>query len=85
SDTDKDKIGSLIKRVEEIQADETKQAEYQNITQHALFLSRYDLEKIGFRALKLNVDMVNEPDLALNPEYSLFILIDEFKYGEFTG
>lgn len=29
--------------------------------------------------------MVNEPDLALNPEYSLFILIDEFKYGEFTG
>ncbi|HEK2722724.1 TPA: hypothetical protein SMT55_000293 [Proteus mirabilis] len=51
SDTDKDKIGSLTKRVEEIQADETKQAEYQNITQHALFLSRYDLEKIGFRAL----------------------------------
>ncbi|HBC5913619.1 TPA: glucosaminidase domain-containing protein, partial [Proteus mirabilis] len=51
SDTDKDKIGSLIKRVEEIQADETKQAEYQNITQHALFLSRYDLEQIGFRAL----------------------------------
>ncbi|EOZ4985383.1 hypothetical protein I4905_14280 [Proteus mirabilis] len=51
SDTDKDKIGSLIKRVEEIQADEIKQAEYQNITQHALFLSRYDLEKIGFRAL----------------------------------
>ncbi|HGM9954526.1 TPA: hypothetical protein ACKREX_000842 [Providencia stuartii] len=51
SDTDKDKIGSLIKRVEEIQADETKQAEYQNITRLALFLSRYDLEKIGFRAL----------------------------------
>lgn len=48
-------------------------------------MSRYDLEKIGFRALKLNVDMVNEPDLALNPEYSLFILIDGFKYGEFTG
>lgn len=51
SDTDEDKIGSLIKRVEEVQSDEEKQAEYQNITQHALFLSRYDLEKIGFRAL----------------------------------
>lgn len=51
SDTDKDKIGSLIKRIEEVQADEIKQAEYQNITQHTLFLSRYDLEKIGFRAL----------------------------------
>ncbi|UDN37367.1 glucosaminidase domain-containing protein [Proteus sp. NMG38-2] len=34
-----------------MQADETKQAEYKNITQHALFLSRYDLDKIGFRAL----------------------------------
>ncbi|MDN0021023.1 glycoside hydrolase family 19 protein [Providencia stuartii] len=43
---------------------------------------KYNYEKYS---QKLNVDMVNEPDLALNPEYSLFILIDGFKYGEFTG
>lgn len=34
---------------------------------------------------KLGIDMVNNPDLALEPEISLFILVDGFKYGVFTG
>jgi hypothetical protein len=34
---------------------------------------------------KLGLDLVNNPDLALEPENALFILIDGFKTGSFTG
>jgi len=34
---------------------------------------------------KLGVDLVSEPDRALEPNNSLFILIDGFKNGVFTG
>lgn len=34
---------------------------------------------------KLGVDLVNNPNLALKPEYAVFILVDGFKHGEFTG
>jgi hypothetical protein len=33
----------------------------------------------------LGVDLVNNPDLALKPEYALFILLHGFKFGTFTG
>ncbi|EKQ4521956.1 hypothetical protein P5L48_001045 [Escherichia coli] len=34
---------------------------------------------------KLGVDLINNPDLALEPNNSLFILVDGFKNGVFTG
>lgn len=34
---------------------------------------------------KLGVDLLKNPDLAMEPEYSWFILVDGFKYGVFTG
>lgn len=34
---------------------------------------------------KLGIDLVSDPDLALEPNNSLFILIDGFKHGVFTG
>lgn len=34
---------------------------------------------------KLGIDLVNNPDLALEPENSVFILVDGFKTGAFTG
>ena len=33
----------------------------------------------------LGIDLVNEPDLALDPQNSLFILVHGFKTGTFTG
>lgn len=33
----------------------------------------------------LNIDLVNEPDLVMRPDVSLFILIDGMKRGVFTG
>ncbi len=33
----------------------------------------------------LGVDLVNEPDLALNPDTALFVLVHGFKTGTFTG
>lgn len=35
--------------------------------------------------VKLKIDLLKNPDLAMIPEYSWFILIDGFKYGVFTG
>lgn len=34
---------------------------------------------------KLGLDLINNPDLALEPNNSLFILVDGFKNGVFTG
>lgn len=34
---------------------------------------------------KLKIDLVNNPDLAMKPEVSWFILVDGFKNGVFTG
>jgi hypothetical protein len=34
---------------------------------------------------KLNLDLVGAPDLALDPEIAVFILVDGFKTGAFTG
>ncbi|MCE0828748.1 hypothetical protein LVQ78_22340 [Buttiauxella sp. A2-C2_NF] len=34
---------------------------------------------------KLGVDLFNYPDLTLEPSNSLFILVDGFKFGVFTG
>ena len=34
---------------------------------------------------KLGIDLVKNPDLTKNPNYALFILVDGFKYGVFTG
>lgn len=34
---------------------------------------------------KLKIDLLKNPDLAMNPSYSWFILIDGFKTGVFTG
>jgi hypothetical protein len=36
-------------------------------------------------ATLLNVDMVNKPDLALDPNVALFVLVHGFKVGTFTG
>lgn len=33
----------------------------------------------------LGIDLVNNPDLAMRPEYALFILVHGFKTGAFTG
>ncbi|OJU53477.1 MAG: hypothetical protein BGN93_21365 [Acinetobacter sp. 39-4] len=33
----------------------------------------------------MGVDLVNDPDLALNPKNALFILVHGFKTGAFTG
>ena len=37
-------------------------------------------EKFGYE-----INLVNSPDLALEPEYAIIILLDGFKYGRFTG
>ncbi|NIL22158.1 carboxypeptidase [Yersinia mollaretii] len=34
---------------------------------------------------KLDIDLLNEPDLALEPNNALFILVDGFKFGVFSG
>lgn len=34
---------------------------------------------------KLGIDMVKNPKLAMEPNNALFILVDGFKNGEFTG
>ncbi|WP_053094511.1 glycoside hydrolase family 19 protein [Yersinia mollaretii] len=34
---------------------------------------------------KLGIDLLNEPDLALEPNNALFILVDGFKFGVFSG
>jgi hypothetical protein len=34
---------------------------------------------------KLDIDLVDNPDLALEPETAMFVLIDGFKTGAFTG
>lgn len=34
---------------------------------------------------KLGIDLVNNPDLALEPQHSTFIMVDGFKTGFFTG
>ena len=33
----------------------------------------------------LNIDLVNNPDLALEPKNAIFILVYGFKHGSFTG
>ncbi len=33
----------------------------------------------------IDIDMVNEPDLALRPDIALFVLVHGFKTGAFTG
>lgn len=33
----------------------------------------------------LDMDLVNNPDLVMNPDIALFILVDGFKHGAFTG
>jgi hypothetical protein len=42
----------------------------------------YNYKKFGAR---LGIDLLNQPDLALQHEYALPILLDGFEYGLFTG
>jgi len=49
---------------------------------HVQLTHKYNYEKY---AELLNADLVNHPELALYPDFSVFILVHGFKTGNFTG